>query len=246
MNQANDNSKNNISNWRTTAFLGVIGVLFVVFAVRLFNLQIIQGDEWEQEAEANRTESISLQTQRGVIFDRNGIVLAQNIAAYNIIITPALMPEDAAEQERIIRELSELTTIPITFDDDPEAENILIQCGDNLGIMEMFEIGLSFAPFEPVQIECDVERERALSIMEKSVDWPGVSIQIEPVRDYPTGVLTSTYIGYLGPIPAILEDELSAQGFVPRRDMIVYREFLEGAGQNKGPNHHNRSCLSWA
>jgi len=222
MNQANDNSKNNISNWRTTAFLGVIGVLFVVFAVRLFNLQIIQGDEWEQEAEANRTESISLQTQRGVIFDRNGIVLAQNIAAYNIIITPALMPEDAAEQERIIRELSELTTIPITFDDDPEAENILIQCGDNLGIMEMFEIGLSFAPFEPVQIECDVERERALSIMEKSVDWPGVSIQIEPVRDYPTGVLTSTYIGYLGPIPAILEDELSAQGFVPRRDKIGY------------------------
>jgi cell division protein FtsI/penicillin-binding protein 2 len=132
------------------------------------------------------------------------------------------MPEDQAEQERIIRELSRFTIIPVTYDDDPEAENILIECGENLGIKEMFEIGLSFAPFQPVLIECDVERDRAITIMERAIDWPGVSIQVEPVRDYPTGDLTSTFIGYLGPIPATLEEELSAQGFVPRRDKIGY------------------------
>ena len=86
----------------------------------------------------------------------------------------------------------------------------------------MFNVGLSFAPYTPVLIECDIERDRALAIMERSVDWPGVSIQVEPVRDYPTGDLTSTFIGYVGPIPAPLEEQLRAQGFIPNRDKIGY------------------------
>ena len=222
MNERNDQSNNGIQHWRIIAFWGAIAIIFIVFAFRLFNLQILQGEQWQTEAEDNRTESISLQTLRGVIYDRNGIVLAENISSYNLVITPALMPEDEAEQEKIIRELADLTTVPITYDDDPEAENILIQCGDNLGIMEMFEIGLSFAPYDPVQIECDIERDRALAIMEKSVDWPGVGVQIEPVREYPTGELTSTFIGYLGPIPETLDEELSSQGFIAGRDKIGY------------------------
>ncbi|MEJ2484832.1 MAG: penicillin-binding transpeptidase domain-containing protein [Anaerolineales bacterium] len=222
MNSSNPQSQNTISKLRIYAFMiGFAGLMFF-FAVRLFDLQILQGDQWIQEAEANRTEEVSLRTQRGVIYDRNGIVLARNIASYDIAITPAAVPEDLGEQNRILRELSQYTEKPLSFDDNPEEEDILIQCGDNLGITEMFDVGLTFDPFEPVLIECDIERDRALAIMEKSVDWPGVSIQVEPVRDYPTGELTSTFIGYLGPIPEQLEDRLSAIGFVPNRDKIGY------------------------
>ena len=222
MNSSNPQSQNTISPWRIYAFIAGLGVIMVIFVFRLFTLQIVQGDQWVQNSEDNRTEQVSLRTQRGVIYDRNGIVLARNVASYNIAITPALVPEDLGEQSRILREISKYTTQPLSFDDNPEEEDILIQCGENLGITEMFNVGLSFSPFEPVLIECDVERDRALTIMELAVDWPGVSIQVEPVRDYPTGALTSTFIGYLGPIPEQVEDQLSAQGFVPNRDKIGY------------------------
>src|SRR5210317_1899583 len=152
MNFTGDSSKNKISGWRIYTFIFAIGIILVIFTIRLFSLQIIQGKEWVDLAEENRTESLSLQTQRGVIYDRNGIVLARNIASYNIAITPALVPEDLGEQSRILREISKYTTQPLSFDDNPEEEDILIQCGDNLGITEMFNIGLSFSPFEPVLI----------------------------------------------------------------------------------------------
>jgi penicillin-binding protein 2 len=59
-------------------------------------------------------------------------------------------------------------------------------------------------------------------VEEKVVDWPGVSVEVEPIRDYPTGSLTASLVGFLGPIPASLERELRAQGFIPNRDKIGY------------------------
>ena len=65
-----------------------------------------------EASEENRTEEVSLRTQRGVIYDRNGIVLARNIASYSIAITPALMPDDPGEQDEILRDLSQYTKSP--------------------------------------------------------------------------------------------------------------------------------------
>lgn len=59
-------------------------------------------------------------------------------------------------------------------------------------------------------------------VREKAVDWPGVAVQVEPVRDYPTGVLTSTVIGFLGPIPALQVEYYESLGFVTRRDKVGY------------------------
>lgn len=222
MNIREDRPYNTIEKWRIATFGIAVGIILLIFISRLFTLQILEGGQWLAEAEGNRTENLSLQTLRGVIYDRNGIVLARNVASYSIAITPALLPDDEADVERIVRELAQFTEVPISYDDDPEAKDVLIQCGDNLGITEMVNVGLSFAPFQPVLIECDVERDRALSIMEKAVDWPGVSIQVDPIREYPTGDLTSTFVGFLGPIPETLEETLSAQGFVANRDKIGY------------------------
>ena len=57
---------------------------------------------------------------------------------------------------------------------------------------------------------------------EKTVDWPGVSIEIEPIRDFPTGSLTSNVVGFLGPIPALFEQKFKDKGFVPNRDKVGY------------------------
>lgn len=219
MNIAKTGGKTPLEAWRLYAFLGVIGFVFLVFVLRLFYLQVLEHDNWLRQAEENRTESISLPPQRGVIYDRNGIILARNVASYNIVVIPAFLPDDEGEIEEIIFQLGDLTGLPVSKGtiNDP-----LIPCGDTLGISQMVAIQTSYSPFDPVAIECNVSREMALSVKEHSVDWQGVDIQVEPIRDYPTGELTSTVIGYLGPIPAIQETELRALGFEPNRDKIGY------------------------
>ncbi|MCW5838440.1 MAG: penicillin-binding protein 2 [Anaerolineales bacterium] len=208
-----------LEQWRLYAFLGFVGLIFLIFALRLFYLQVLEHENWLSQAEENRTEVISLPPQRGVIYDRNGVVLARNEASYNIVVVPAELPEDDGEIEKILYALADLTEQPMHLGsiDDP-----LIPCGTNLGVAEMVAIQTSFSPYDPVSIQCNVSRELALAVMEHSVDWPGVDVVIEPVREYPTGSITAAIIGYLGPIPAAQEEELRAQGFVPNRDKVGY------------------------
>lgn len=219
MSQPRPNTKFSLEQWRLYAFIGFVGFVFFVFALRLFYLQVLEHDNWLRQAEDNRTETISLPPQRGVIYDRNGVVLAQNVASYNIVVTPAFLPDDEGEIEKIVFSLAELTGLPVHLG---SIEDPLIPCGDNLGVSEMVEIQTSYSPFDSVAIQCNVSREMALAVKELSVDWPGVDVVVEPVRDYPTGEITASIIGYLGPIPAAQEQELRALGFVPNRDKVGY------------------------
>jgi penicillin-binding protein 2 len=208
-----------LENWRAYTFIIVLGIIFIIFAFRLFDYQILQYTQWTNQADINRTNEISIPTQRGTIRDRNGILLASNIPSYNIAITPAFLPDDNGDIQVIFQELSILINVPVN---KGSLEELLIPCGDNLGINQMVAIGDTSAPFQPVLIECDVERDTAMIIQEKTADWPGVSVQIEPIRDYPTGDMTASIIGFLGPIPANQEEALRALGFVPRRDKVGY------------------------
>ena len=90
-------SQGPVESWRVTAFLVAVGVIFLVFAARLFSLQVLQYDNWNEQAEDNRTEEISLAPARGVIYDRHGIVLANNVASYNVAVIPAFLPDDEGE-----------------------------------------------------------------------------------------------------------------------------------------------------
>ena len=186
----------------------------------MFFIQIIDGYKYQAQAEENRISEVSVATQRGVIYDRNGIVLAQNTASYNIAVTPANLPDDEAEKQTIYRELSDLTGMPVHKGDievDP-----LINCGTNLGISEMIEIGLSYQPYNSVLVQCGVDVELALIIEERAIDMPGVSIETEPMREYPIGESVSSLIGFLGPIPEAQEDLYVEEGFVANRDKVGY------------------------
>lgn len=199
----------------------VIGLVFAVFLSRLFNLQILQGVEWTTQAEKNRTRQVSLPPARGIIYDRNGIVLARNVASYNIVITPAYLPDDDSDIQRIYRELSQLSAVPVNQGTLEEA--ILISpCTPGPGITQLVALGESLAPYDQVKISCNVSEETALVVRERALDWPGVSIEIEPVRDYTTGSLTANLVGFLGPIPAILEQVYREAGFRPGRDKVGY------------------------
>jgi penicillin-binding protein 2 len=208
-------------NWRNLVVYALLAGIAVIFIVRLFSLQILNGTSYALQADSNRTEIISVAAPRGIIYDRNGILLARNMASYNIVITPAFLPDDDGDIQRIYRELSALTGILVNSGTVEQAKMLQV-CTPGPGITQLVDLGISNAPYDPVKIQCYVDEKTAMVVREKEVEWPGVSVEIEPMRDYPTGSLTATLVGFLGPIPASLEYEYRAQGFLPNRDKVGY------------------------
>jgi penicillin-binding protein 2 len=207
--------------WRLWAIYGVVTLVLGSLLFRLISLQVFQGTEWLDQAVENYTTVDSIAPSRGIIYDRNGYILAGNIAAYSVVVTPANLPDSQADIQRIYREMSKLIEVPATQGTIEEAK-LVAECVPGPGIEQLVALGESLAPYRPVKIKCDVSEEVARMVREKAVDWPGVSILIDPIRDYPTGSLTANLVGFLGPIPASLEAEARAQGFVPNRDKIGY------------------------
>ena len=208
-------------SWRFLVIYALIGAMATVFVARLFNLQILSGEKYALQADDNRTQMISIPPSRGIIYDRNGIILARNIASYNIIITPAYLPDDDGDVQGIYRGLSALAGIPVSQGTVEDAK-LIAPCTPGPGISQFVDLGFSNAPYDPVKIQCNVGEQVAMTVREHAVDWPGVDVEIEPVRDYPTGSLTANVVGYLGPIPAVLEQEYRALGFLPNRDKVGY------------------------
>jgi len=214
-------STSRFQNWRYVMIYAVIGLVFAIFLSRLFNLQILQGADWTAQAEKNHTRQISVAPARGIIYDRNGYVLARNIAAYNIVVTPAYLPDDESDIQRIYRELAALTGVP-TNRGTVEDAKLLEACTPGPGIAQWVALGASNAPYDPVKIDCNVGETTAMVVRERAVDWPGVSVEIEPLRDYPTGSLTANVVGFLGPIPANKEQVYRDNDFLPGRDKVGY------------------------
>ncbi|MGB2962862.1 MAG: penicillin-binding protein 2 [Anaerolineales bacterium] len=214
-------SQNKIKNHRILSFAGVVGVIFLVFVFRLFTIQIINGDTWVAQAVENRLREISLAPTRGVIFDRNGIVLARNVASYNVVVTAANLPDDQGAIQNIIRSLAEYVEVPVS-QGEITPENPFVPCVSDHGISQIIEYGEQSAPYQDVKIACNIDQTKAQIIQEKTMDWPGISLEIETVRDYPTGSLTANLIGFLGPISSIEETYYTDRGFVTNRDKIGY------------------------
>jgi penicillin-binding protein 2 len=211
--------------WRLVTVYVVVFLGLAILLARLLALQVIGTAAWDAQAVENYTRAISLPAARGIIYDRNGFILARNIAAYNVVITPAELPDDDADIQRIYREVSQLTGIPVgapVTDESLAQAKLFAACVEGPSIADLVALGDSLAPYSPVKIKCDVTEEIARMIRERSVDLPGVAVEIEPIRDYPTGSLTADVVGFLGPIPAIDEEAWIARGFVPNRDKIGY------------------------
>jgi len=207
--------------WRLMTIYIVFSLIFVVIIARLFGLQILDYETYLNYSDENRTRAISDPPERGIIYDRNGYVLARNVASYTIAITPAYLPDDPSNIQQIYRDLSDLTGIPVNSGTVEDAK-LVSACIPGPGITQLVELGNSLAPYDPVKIQCNVSENTARIARERLVDWPGVSVQIDPIRDYPTGSLTSHVVGFLGPIPARLEAEYKTLGFSTQVDKVGY------------------------
>jgi len=151
------------SRIRGVIFLVAIVILYYIF--QLFNYQIVNGSVYRAQAEDNRTTEISDPTQRGIIYDRNGVVLARNEPAYNITVTPAQLPESDGELRKIYSELSELLNIPVSNGVvDAVTAASFTPCNTTLGIEQIVYIADTNWPFSPTRLSCDVSKEIAMAI----------------------------------------------------------------------------------
>ncbi len=215
--------KKTFDGWRFLVLYILIGLVFGYYLLRLFDIQILQGVDFIAQADENRTQVISDPAIRGTIYDRNGFVLAKNVPSYNVVVIPGYLPEDAGDTQQIYRDLSELVGIPVTSGEtDEEAFRNFTPCYSDLGISEIIYIAETNWPFQETAVACNVSEDVAMIVMENRDKWPGIDVAITPVRQYPTGDLTAEIIGFLGPVPAALEEYYTELGLVANRDKVGY------------------------
>ncbi|MGB7341297.1 MAG: penicillin-binding transpeptidase domain-containing protein [Phototrophicaceae bacterium] len=199
--------------WRLTFFRAVIFAVFLLFGVRMYELQILQFDDFNAQANDNRLTTVPLAPSRGAIRDRYGVRLAFNVPAYNVVIVPADLPANEDAELDVFNRLSALVGVP------PTAEQAR-QSNSNLrSIEELVAEGEGIAPFRAVTIAVDVEQPVTLQILEELIFMPGVDIQVVGVRQYPFGEETPTtshILGYLGPVSAAEAESLRDQGVDPQ------------------------------
>jgi penicillin-binding protein 2 len=204
--------------WRLTFFQGIVIAVFALFSIRLYQLQMIQGEQYQALADENRLSRLPIPAPRGVVFDRNNQPLAINVPAYNVTAIPAELPADEEDLLDIYNRVSALVDVP------PTAAAARASGSNLRSIEELVNEGAGIAPYRPVVIAQDVPVDVAIQIKEEALSLPGVSIQdpVAAVREYPTGSLTSHIIGYMGRIPAEQELELLELGYDPAYDRIGY------------------------
>ena len=159
----------------TFVILIALGVLFL----RLFYLQVIRYDELNAAAESNRTAIVPIVPNRGVIMDRNGLVLATNYSAYTLEITPSKV---IAPVEEVIEQLSGI---------------IDIQPRDKRRFKKQVDESKSI---DSVPIRNRLTDEEVARFAAQRHRFPGVEIRARLFRNYPYEQLASHVIGYIGRI----------------------------------------------
>ena len=229
-----------VTPWRVGTLYSLMAISIIAFTGQLLRLQVIQHEEFSALAIENRQARINAPAQRGVIYDRNGIILAHNIPSYDVVITPAELPEDDLRLQEIYQRIATVTGAPINtppLDAGNASRNRIGEDAPPPGITEVVFLQESIAPYESVVVAPNVDRTVALTLSEELRNLPGVGIQITPMRDYPTGALTAHVVGYMGPITEAVKDFYAERGFDASRDKIGYsgvEAFMQDtlAGQN--------------
>jgi penicillin-binding protein 2 len=200
-------------NIKVIIFRAFVVVAFAALAFQTWQLQIVQGDEYAEMAAGNRFRLKSIDAPRGVIYDREGRLLAGNVPSFAVSMVPADLPEE--DEDRVLQYLSALLDVPISSSDVSRYETEDVDRSSLVGaegyepepqLKERLEAGRD-APFTPVRVKSNVARETAFIIEEQRLQLPGVIVEIEPLREYISGTLFAHITGYVGHIP---EQELDS------------------------------------
>ena len=148
----------------------------IALVLVFFRTQILEHSKYQLQSETNRLRPIPLPAPRGIITDRNGKILAENVTGYTVSLLPAA---DEDSLRATLRRIASIVKL------------------DSLGI-ERVLIRYRRTPYLPVSVLPNATFEVVSALEERRLIFPGLLIQPEPKRHYPDSSLVAHLVGYVG------------------------------------------------
>jgi penicillin-binding protein 2 len=164
---------------RLSALVVLVFVCFGLLVARFVWLQVVKHNQYMAQAEDNRIALVPIVPNRGLILDRNGVVLASNYSAYTLEITPSKLE---ANMDSVIDELAKLVAI------EPK---------DRKRFKRLLEESKNFSS---VPIRTRLTDDEVARFTAQRFRFPGVEVQARLFRQYPLGEIASHVLGYIGRI----------------------------------------------
>ncbi|MHA7685749.1 penicillin-binding protein 2 [Cupriavidus sp. PET2-C1] len=190
-------------------------ICFGLLLTRFLWLQWYKHDQYAAQAEDNRISVAPIEPDRGIIMDRNGVVLARNYSAYTLEITPSKLSETL---DNTIEELARL---------------IDIQPRDRRRFKRLMEESRSF---ESLPIRSQLTDEEVARFSAQRFRFPGVDVRARLYRQYPMGESASHVIGYLGRISQRDQERIEAMDEANDAEGVKY-DRRKDADNYKGTNY---------
>ena len=174
--------------------IAVLGILVIVAFVALFSrlwfLQVLASEEYEELAEENSVRYVYSEPSRGRILDREGRVLVTNRTSLSATIDKQIV-DQPRERRMVLRRLSRVLEVPVS------------------DLRERLD-DVTVSPYKPVAVANDISEKDDLYISIHQERFPGVGTEVLPVRHYPYKDLAAHILGYVGEISP---DELKQPHF---------------------------------
>ena len=207
--------------------LGVLAVvLFALFAAlfaRLWYLQVLSSEDYEQAAEANRIRVVQVEAPRGRVLDRNGTVLVDN--RVSVVVTVDRVRFAELGERRSLAMLNRLAAEMTRYGSPATVEELLDRVNDQ-----------RYSLYAPVPVAEDVTEELKIYVEEHAELFPSVAVERVAVRRYAFGSRAAHVIGYVGEInDEELEERVAKPKTYERGDQIgktgverIYEDDLRG------------------
>ncbi len=160
--------------------------ILVILAGRVFALNTVQGEKYQGMAERNSLRTLSISAPRGIIYDRTGQALVQNIPTLDLVVVPSDLPREEEDRVREQELLAEMIDI------DKEVSSLAFEAPRNT--------------VSPILLKSGLTQEEMLLFLSRKTDFPGVVVAKSAKRQYKDGPIFSHIIGYEG---RIKQEELS-------------------------------------
>ena len=187
-----NNKKGDISSssvWKLVPFYLLLIIIFSLILFRSWQLQIINGNKYRVLAEENRIRFQITDAPRGIIYDKDGYVLARNIPGVKVYFSPYELSSEKKEQ--VISNLSLILNKNVQ-----EIRDLIVE-GEKNSIAK-------------IAIKTNIDHEKEIEILARKDDLPGVSLEEGIIREYIDGKIFSNIIGYTGELS---QEELESEDY---------------------------------
>jgi penicillin-binding protein 2 len=186
---------------------GLAMAMFAIIFFRLWFLQVLSGEQYVQQANANRARDLPIAAPRGEILDREGQPLVASRTTNAVQIVPSALPPAGRQRIVLYRRLGRLLGMT-----GPHIQALVIK-------------GRTTLPYAPVTIKTDAGRGALTVLAERQSEFPGVTQQPVSIRAYPYGAMAAQVLGYVGQVS---ESELKLRAFDGvKQGTVVGQEGLE-------------------